>query len=71
MHTHSKYSSLLSGLLRVGDALQITGEQMINGVEDRSTGNVMAYTDQLLIPIIQNDPNEATFVVGVELIYCI
>jgi methylthioribulose-1-phosphate dehydratase len=65
MHTHSKYSDIVSGMQKPGDVLRITGEQMINCIEDRSTGKVMSYMDELVIPIIQNDPNEATFVVRI------
>jgi hypothetical protein len=63
MHSHSKYSDILSGMLREGDVIRITGEQMINAIEDRSTGLVLAYTDTLEIPIIRNDPSEGLFIV--------
>uniref|UniRef100_A0AC35U218 Aldolase_II domain-containing protein n=1 Tax=Rhabditophanes sp. KR3021 TaxID=114890 RepID=A0AC35U218_9BILA len=58
IHTHSKYSNLITQLLSGSDMLRISHQEMIKGVINRKTGKAHDYNDTIEIPIIENEPFE-------------
>ncbi|KAH7732237.1 Class II aldolase/adducin N-terminal [Aphelenchoides avenae] len=57
IHTHSKYSNLLTQLTK-GPVFQIANQEMIKGIRDCISGMPYANTDTLTVPIIENQPLE-------------
>ncbi|KAE9556385.1 hypothetical protein FO519_000425 [Halicephalobus sp. NKZ332] len=58
IHTHSKFSNLLTQLLHDKNVFEITNQEMIKGVVDGATGKNLKNTDILQVPIIENAEQE-------------
>ncbi|KAJ1984865.1 Methylthioribulose-1-phosphate dehydratase [Dimargaris verticillata] len=57
IHTHSQ-NAVLATLVYPGDAFVITDQEMIKGIQRGTTGQSHNNTDQLVVPIIENTPQE-------------
>jgi len=57
IHTHSQHA-VMATLLWPGKEFRISHQEMIKGVRVAGTGKVLSYLDTLVIPIIENTPNE-------------
>uniref|UniRef100_A0AC34QT52 Class II aldolase/adducin N-terminal domain-containing protein n=1 Tax=Panagrolaimus sp. JU765 TaxID=591449 RepID=A0AC34QT52_9BILA len=58
IHTHSKYSNLLTQICGDKTCFEITNQEMIKGIFNRKTKKAMNNTDILQIPIIENAEQE-------------
>ena len=59
IHTHSKWTSLITQLLSNKSELRISHQEMIKGIKCDETGKYLRYDDTLVVPIIENTPFEA------------
>ncbi|KAF9465273.1 Methylthioribulose-1-phosphate dehydratase [Collybia nuda] len=57
IHTHSQHA-VMATLLWPGAVFTISHQQMIKGVRVSGTGRSLSYLDTLVLPIIENTPNE-------------
>lgn len=57
IHTHSK-AAVLATLLFPGREFRITHQEMIKGIKKCSSGGYYRYDDLLVIPIVENTPEE-------------
>jgi len=57
IHTHSQHA-VMATLLWPGKEWKISGLEMIKGVRWGGVRNTMSYLDELVIPIIENTPDE-------------
>ena len=64
IHTHSK-SAVMATLLYPGSEFRITHQEMIKGIKRGETGKYLRYCDELVVPIIENTPEEKDLKVGI------
>ncbi|XP_061743379.1 methylthioribulose-1-phosphate dehydratase isoform X2 [Nerophis ophidion] len=57
IHTHSK-AAVMATLLYTGKEFRITHQEMIKGIRKGTTGTNYRYDDNLVVPIIENTPEE-------------
>lgn len=57
IHTHSKFA-VMATLLFPGKEFRITHQEMIKGIKKETTGGYYRYDDMLVVPIIENTPEE-------------
>ncbi|XP_036115195.1 methylthioribulose-1-phosphate dehydratase isoform X3 [Molossus molossus] len=57
IHTHSK-AAVLATLLFPGQEFKITHQEMIKGIRKCTSGGYYRYDDMLVVPIIENTPEE-------------
>ncbi|XP_042670646.1 methylthioribulose-1-phosphate dehydratase [Centrocercus urophasianus] len=57
IHTHSK-AAVMATLLYPGSEFTITHQEMIKGIQKCSSGGYYRYDDTLVVPIIENTPEE-------------
>ncbi|KAL3090749.1 hypothetical protein niasHT_005857 [Heterodera trifolii] len=57
VHTHTKWGNLITQLIQ-GDKFMISGQEMIQGCENRQTKRRMENIDTLVVPIIETEINE-------------
>ncbi|RXM32029.1 Methylthioribulose-1-phosphate dehydratase [Acipenser ruthenus] len=57
IHTHSK-AAVMATLLFPGKEFRITHQEMIKGIRKGSSGTSYRYDDTLVVPIIENTPEE-------------
>uniref|UniRef100_A0A3Q2YCU9 Methylthioribulose-1-phosphate dehydratase n=1 Tax=Hippocampus comes TaxID=109280 RepID=A0A3Q2YCU9_HIPCM len=57
IHTHSK-AAVIATLLYPGKEFRITHQEMIKGIRKGTTGTNYRYDDTLVVPIIENTPEE-------------
>lgn len=57
IHTHSQHA-VMATLLWSGPVFTISHQEMIKGVRVSGTGKALSYLDTLVVPIIENTPNE-------------
>jgi methylthioribulose-1-phosphate dehydratase len=57
IHTHSQHA-VLATLLWPESVFKISHQEMIKGVRVGGTGRALSYLDTLVVPIIENTPNE-------------
>ncbi|KIJ34998.1 hypothetical protein M422DRAFT_76370 [Sphaerobolus stellatus SS14] len=57
IHTHSQHA-VMATLLWDGPEFTISHQEMIKGVRIAGTGKALSYLDTLILPIIENTPNE-------------
>ncbi|KAJ2936452.1 hypothetical protein H1R20_g642, partial [Candolleomyces eurysporus] len=57
IHTHSQHA-VMATLLWPGEVFKISHQEMIKGVRIAGTGRALSYLDTLVVPIIENTPNE-------------
>ncbi|XP_078540439.1 methylthioribulose-1-phosphate dehydratase isoform X2 [Lissotriton helveticus] len=57
IHTHSKFA-VMATLLFSGKEFRITHQEMIKGIKKGTTGGYYRYDDMLVVPIIENTPEE-------------
>ena len=57
IHTHSK-AAVMATLLYPGKEFKITHQEMIKGISRGQTGKKYCYHDELVVPIIENTPEE-------------
>ena len=57
IHTHSQHA-VMATLLWSGGVFTISHQEMIKGVRVGGTGRALSYLDTLVVPIIENTPNE-------------
>ncbi|KAF5377812.1 hypothetical protein D9615_006675 [Tricholomella constricta] len=57
IHTHSQHA-VMATLLWTGPVFTISHQEMIKGVRVAGTGHALSYLDTLVLPIIENTPNE-------------
>ncbi|MEE6499292.1 hypothetical protein FKM82_003394 [Ascaphus truei] len=57
IHTHSK-AAVLATLLFPGKEFRITHQEMIKGIKKCSSGGYYRYDDLLVVPIVENTPEE-------------
>ncbi|XP_069077941.1 methylthioribulose-1-phosphate dehydratase isoform X1 [Pleurodeles waltl] len=57
IHTHSK-SAVMATLLFPGKEFRITHQEMIKGIKKGTSGGYYRYDDMLVVPIIENTPEE-------------
>ncbi|KAF6748491.1 Methylthioribulose-1-phosphate dehydratase [Ephemerocybe angulata] len=57
IHTHSQHA-VMATLLWPGEVFTISHQEMIKGVRVAGTGKALSYLDTLVLPIIENTPNE-------------
>ncbi|KAF4590220.1 Methylthioribulose-1-phosphate dehydratase [Pleurotus pulmonarius] len=57
IHTHSQHA-VMATLLWQGPVFTISHQEMIKGVRIGGVGKALSYLDTLVIPIIENTPNE-------------
>lgn len=48
----------MATLLWPGSEFQISHQEMIKGIRQKGTGKALSYLDTLVVPIIENTPNE-------------
>ncbi|KAL3090389.1 hypothetical protein niasHS_006841 [Heterodera schachtii] len=58
IHTHSKYANLVTALYAESDRLEIKDQEMLKGIINRQTGKAMRNTETLVLPIVENEPEE-------------
>jgi methylthioribulose-1-phosphate dehydratase len=63
IHTHSK-AAVMATLLYPGKEFKITHQEMIKGVSRGQTGKKYRYHDELVVPIIENTPEERDLTVS-------
>lgn len=66
IHTHAKYSNLLTQLVKGSNQFEISNQEMIKGVMNRKTWKAYSNIDKLVVPIIENEPEEYMLLVGLE-----
>ena len=64
IHSHSHYSNLLTQLLWKQNHFEINDQEMIKGVPNRMNGRNYANLDRLVVPIVENAPEEYMLIVG-------
>ncbi|KAL0950457.1 hypothetical protein HGRIS_010406 [Hohenbuehelia grisea] len=57
IHTHSQ-NAVMATLLWSGPVFEISHQEMIKGVRVGGVGRALSYLDKLVVPIIENTPNE-------------
>ncbi|KAF8591760.1 Methylthioribulose-1-phosphate dehydratase [Ramaria rubella] len=57
IHTHSQHAVMATLLWQEG-VFMISHQEMIKGVRVAGTGRALSYLDTLVVPIIENTPNE-------------
>ncbi|TFK33045.1 Methylthioribulose-1-phosphate dehydratase [Crucibulum laeve] len=57
IHTHSQHA-VMATLLWTGPVFKISHQEMIKGIRIAGTGKALSYLDTLILPIIENTPNE-------------
>ncbi|TDL22169.1 Methylthioribulose-1-phosphate dehydratase [Rickenella mellea] len=57
IHTHSQHA-VMATLLWPGNEFRISHQEMIKGVRIAGTQRTLSYLDTLVVPIIENTPNE-------------
>ncbi|XP_036182140.1 methylthioribulose-1-phosphate dehydratase [Myotis myotis] len=57
IHTHSK-AAVMATLLFPGQEFKITHQEMIKGIRKCTSGGCYRYDDMLVVPIIENTPEE-------------
>ncbi|XP_007426488.2 methylthioribulose-1-phosphate dehydratase [Python bivittatus] len=57
IHTHSK-AAVMATLLYPGKEFKITHQEMIKGIKKCTTGGYFRYNDMLVVPIVENTPEE-------------
>ncbi|XP_024152042.1 methylthioribulose-1-phosphate dehydratase isoform X1 [Oryzias melastigma] len=57
IHTHSK-AAVMATLLYSGKEFRITHQEMIKGIRKGTSGSNYRYDDMLVVPIIENTPEE-------------
>ncbi|XP_010584324.1 PREDICTED: methylthioribulose-1-phosphate dehydratase isoform X2 [Haliaeetus leucocephalus] len=57
IHTHSK-AAVMATLLYPGSEFSITHQEMIKGIQKCTSGGSYRYDDTLVVPIIENTPEE-------------
>ncbi|KAJ7643716.1 class II aldolase/adducin N-terminal [Roridomyces roridus] len=57
IHTHSQHA-VMATLLWPGETFTISHQEMIKGVRVGGVGRALSYLDTLVMPIIENTPNE-------------
>ncbi|XP_026562916.1 methylthioribulose-1-phosphate dehydratase isoform X1 [Pseudonaja textilis] len=57
IHTHSK-AAVMATLLYPGKEFKITHQEMIKGIQKCTTGGYFRYDDMLVVPIVENTPEE-------------
>ncbi|TEB40195.1 Methylthioribulose-1-phosphate dehydratase [Coprinellus micaceus] len=65
IHTHSQHA-VMATLLWEGDVWKISHQEMIKGVRIAGTGKALSYLDTLVLPIIENTPDEEDLKDGME-----
>ncbi|KAL8291806.1 hypothetical protein RQP46_002064 [Phenoliferia psychrophenolica] len=65
IHTHSQHA-VMATLLWKGDEFRISHQEMIKGMRIAGTGTALSYLDTLVIPIIENTPDEEDLREGME-----
>ena len=63
IHTHSK-AAVMATLLYPGKEFKITHQEMIKGISRGQTGKKYRYHDELVVPIIENTPEERDLTVS-------
>jgi methylthioribulose-1-phosphate dehydratase len=70
IHTHSK-AAVMATLLYPGKEFKITHQEMIKGISRGQTGKKYRYHDELVVPIIENTPEESDLTVSDKInFYC-
>jgi methylthioribulose-1-phosphate dehydratase len=57
IHTHSQ-NAVMATLLFTGKSFEISHQEMIKGIRIGSTKNNLRYFDKLVVPIVENTPEE-------------
>ncbi|KAK4509166.1 uncharacterized protein ATC70_007516 [Mucor velutinosus] len=57
IHTHSQ-NAVMATLLYSGETFEISHQEMIKGIRIGSTKNNLRYFDKLVVPIVENTPEE-------------
>ncbi|KAL7747320.1 Methylthioribulose-1-phosphate dehydratase [Sorochytrium milnesiophthora] len=57
IHTHSQHA-VMATLLYPGETFEITHQEMIKGIRIGSTKDNLQYNDRLVVPIVENTPQE-------------
>ncbi|ORZ35003.1 class II aldolase/adducin N-terminal [Catenaria anguillulae PL171] len=57
IHTHSQ-AAVMATLMFKGDRFEMTHQEMIKGIKKGSSGKSMRYYERLVVPIIENTPEE-------------
>lgn len=57
IHTHSQ-NAVMATLLYPGKTFEISHQEMIKGIRIGSTKNNLRYFDKLIVPIVENTPEE-------------
>lgn len=57
IHTHSQ-NAVMATLLYSGDTFEISHQEMIKGIRIGSTKKNLRYFDKLVVPIVENTPEE-------------
>ena len=65
IHTHSQHA-VMATLLWKGNEFRISHQEMIKGMRIAGTGTALSYLDTLVIPIIENTPDEEDLREGME-----
>lgn len=65
IHTHSQHA-VMTTLLWPGKEFRISHQEMIKGMRVGGTGTALSYLDTLVIPIIENTPDEEDLREGME-----
>ena len=63
IHTHSK-AAVMATLLYPSKEFKITHQEMIKGISRGQTGKKYCYHDELVVPIIENTPEERDLTVS-------
>ena len=65
IHTHSQHAVMVT-LLWKGNEFRLSHQEMIKGMRIGGTGTALSYLDTLVIPIIENTPDEEDLREGME-----
>ncbi|SCZ93582.1 BZ3500_MvSof-1268-A1-R1_Chr6-3g08753 [Microbotryum saponariae] len=65
IHTHSQHA-VMATLLWKGNEFRVSHQEMIKGMRISGTGSALSYLDTLIIPIIENTPDEEDLREGME-----
>ncbi|BGP46847.1 Methylthioribulose-1-phosphate dehydratase [Rhodotorula kratochvilovae] len=65
IHTHSQHA-VMATLLWPGNEFRVSHQEMIKGMRQGGMGAAMSYLDTLMIPIIENTPDEEDLREGLE-----
>ncbi|CAC5426680.1 mtnB [Mytilus coruscus] len=57
IHTHSKHA-VMATLVYPGTEFRITHQEMIKGIQKHNSGGNYNYDDELIVPIVENTPEE-------------